>query len=252
MLKRLQRLWGLVRHLLSLRSLLDWLGWKQAVGTFMSSLIAVVSAFFLGVSGPILFVIAAVTLMVVVVIWRAISLTSISAADLELFYDDNDPKCYRPGGRVYLPVVSDGNVEYHETLYRLGVKSSTELRGCRVILEKSEPEPHDPSRQRLGLAMRPLIPTMPDSEEFTVNPTGEAYVEILQEVMKQGNPMHEFALIKLTYINELRGRANWFENGDYVLTFRLDGPMKKATRCRIAVEMDGRRQHRRWRVKQLL
>lgn len=175
--------------------------------------------------------------------------TNKKRAVIRLFYDQADPNCYQPDGHVFTAIAGEGNVEHNETIYRLGVTASEQLRGCRVVLEASEPDPHDPGMHRLGLAMRPRV-AVNDGEEFTVNRDAPAYVDVLQEIVRRVNPMHEWSRIRMIYGTANRGKANWFENGDYVLTFRIEGPFAPV-RCRIAVRFDGRREHRRWRVVQV-
>ena len=168
---------------------------------------------------------------------------------LELFYDDNDPICHQRGGRVER-IVGGGNVSCDETIYRVGIRSQRPLERCRIMLAKSEPIPHDPGAQRLGLPMRPRFPVVSGSAEFSVNPNAPAYVDVLQEIVAEINPMNRAASIRLIYVNEDRGKANWFEHGDYILTFRLEGPTLTPVNFRLAVEYDGRRQYRCWRVRQ--
>jgi hypothetical protein len=152
-----------------------------------------------------------------------------------------------------MQIGGEGNVHHKETVYRIRVNGAAQqLRDCRLILEGVEPQPHVPGQQRLGLPMRPQIPQSPGSEQFIVNPNARAYVDVLQEVVRATNPMNEWSRIRLIYVNEDRGRANWFENGDYVLAFRLEGPsIVETRRIKLAVEFNGRRQFRRWRVKQV-
>ena len=108
------------------------------------------------------------------------------------------------------------------------------------MLSGTEPKPHDPGRQRVGLAMRPRIPLSSGSEEFTINPDAPTYVDVLQEVVRTSNPMNEWSRIRLIYVNEDRGRANWFENDDYILTFRMEGPIAPVS-YRLAVKFDEQR-----------
>ena len=161
---------------------------------------------------------------------------------INLFYDEHDPNCHQRDGRVV-----GGGVEYDETIYRIGIYSETHLRRCRLVLAYVEPQPNDPGQQRIGLAMRPRIPSSGGSEEFTINPGSPAFVDVLQETMPRPNPLNESSTVRLIYSSEDRGHANWFENGDYVLTFRLEGP-ESPVNYRLAVKFDGRRQYRRWRV----
>jgi hypothetical protein len=161
-----------------------------------------------------------------------------SQNSISLFYDEHNPNCRQIDGRVFVPIVGAGDVEHYETIYRLGVRAQQQLRGCRLILERSEPEPHNPGQQRLGLAMRPRIPMSTGSEELIVNPDAPAYIDVLQEIVRRDNPMHEQSRIRLIYVNEDRGRASWIFN-NCVLTFRLEGPITPV-RLRLALEFDGR------------
>lgn len=164
-----------------------------------------------------------------------------------LFYDEHDPNCHQRDGRVFAHIVGEGNVEYDETIYRLGIRSEEPIRGCRVVLADVEPKPHDPGQQRIGLPMRPRFPVSTGSEEFIVNRDALAFVDVLQEVIPRVNPLNQWSTIRLIYVNEDHGKANWFENGDYVLTFRLEGSITPVN-YRLAVGFDRRRQQRRWRV----
>jgi hypothetical protein len=167
-----------------------------------------------------------------------------------LFFNEADRNGYQTGGRVERTFVGGGNVVCDETIYRIGVRSNTALPKCRLVLVASEPAPHDPGMHRLGLPMRPRIPVSPGSEEFNVNPNAPAYVDVLQEIRPLNNLMNEAANIRLIYVNEDRGKANWFENGQYVETFQLEGPsITTPIKFRLEVEFDGRRAHRRWRVR---
>jgi hypothetical protein len=177
---------------------------------------------------------------------RSIAKKNDADATIELFFDASDPNCYQPRGFVERIVVG-GNVPSDETIYRIGVRSRLALERCRLVLAGSEPTPHDPGRHRVGLAMRPRIPSTFGSGEFSVNPGAPAYVDILQEISPQANPLHEAAVIRLIYNNEDRGKSTWFLNGDYIESFRLEGPTIQPVTVRLSIEFDDR--ERRWRVR---
>ena len=96
--------------------------------------------------------------------------------------------------------------------------------------------------------MKPRILDADASPEFTVNQGATAYVEVLQEWVLLPNPANQPANMRMVYVNEKQGRANWFDRADYVLTFRLEGPDGTGA-VPVGVEFDGRIQHRQWRVK---
>ena len=73
-LKRvLRNTWGFVRQILSIRGLLDWLGWKQAVGGFIMTGGIVVWSYIRHLSGPNALLLGLATMALVVILWRALT-----------------------------------------------------------------------------------------------------------------------------------------------------------------------------------
>jgi len=150
---------------------------------------------------------------------------------IDLFYNEHDPNCYQTGGRILAPVVGDKDIEYNETIYRIGILSNKTVRACRLVLAGVEPQQHDPGQQRIGLPMQPRISDPGGTAEFT-NKGAPPIVNVLQERKRRDNPMNEWAYIRLIYGTDTQGQAKWFENDDYILTFRLEGSMEPRT-CRL-------------------
>src|SRR5260221_446023 len=69
----LSKLWDTIRHVLAVRSLLDWIGWKESVGVALVAIVVGVWSHVEGVPGPILFVLALTAAAIVIIIWRALS-----------------------------------------------------------------------------------------------------------------------------------------------------------------------------------
>ena len=164
-----------------------------------------------------------------------------------IFYDDTDPNCYQTNGRVFVPVVGEPPLEHAETIYRLGVRSAQSIPGCMLTLEDVEPRPAQPGMQRIGMAMRPRIQAAGNPREFTINSGAPAYVEVLQEIIRTPNLMNEMARLRLIYAEGQLGQSHWFDPGDYVLTFRLEGAaLAVPVRIRLTASFDRRRTRRTW------
>jgi hypothetical protein len=71
--KRLLRLWGFIRQLLSVRGLLDWLGWKQGVGTALTAVLLTGWGWLEHLPGPELVVIALLGCAFLIISWRGLS-----------------------------------------------------------------------------------------------------------------------------------------------------------------------------------
>jgi hypothetical protein len=153
---------------------------------------------------------------------------------ITMFYREDDPKCYQPGGRV---VDAQGTV-YVETVYRVGVArlpGGDQMRGCRVILDAIEPQSDDPGMHRLGLALKPQLADAHNSAEFTLNPDTTAYVEVLREIYP--NAAKKSSRIQFVYANYSLGAATWLTRGDYSVTVKFEGPPRTVA-FRLSVSYD--------------
>ena len=165
---------------------------------------------------------------------------------IRLFYDQSDPNCFQPGGRVTVSGVG----ERSETIYRVGVRTQRPIVGCKFILEDVDPKPVDPGMQRIGLALTPRQPSAGEPSEFRANPNAPAYVEVLQELAVNNNPGIAATDLRLLYAAGQYGSALTFERNNYVLIFRLEGPdIKEPVRISIDANYDGRLGRKRWQVR---
>ena len=64
---------------------------------------------------------------------------------MELFYDEHDNVCCQPAVGYSCRLSGDGDIEHDETIYGLGARTrGQQIRGCRLVLEGVEPQPHIP------------------------------------------------------------------------------------------------------------
>jgi hypothetical protein len=96
--------------------------------------------------------------------------------------------------------------------------------------------------------MRRRIPTALSSEEFTVDAEAILYLGVLLEDAPKIHPI-EPAHIRLAFSEDKN--AEWLERGEYVLTFRCDGPMPLPARVRLPSH-DARPHYRSWQEEPTL
>jgi hypothetical protein len=64
---------GFVRQFLSIRGLLDSLGWKQAVGSFILAILAIVWSHVKHIPAPIAFAMGLAATALAIIVWRALT-----------------------------------------------------------------------------------------------------------------------------------------------------------------------------------
>jgi hypothetical protein len=74
MSEKFWRVWAFIRHILSVRGLLDWLGWKQSVGAVIIGLGTGFWSWITGMPGPVVFALAMGVIAATVIVWRGIAI----------------------------------------------------------------------------------------------------------------------------------------------------------------------------------
>ncbi|MGD0014169.1 MAG: hypothetical protein ABSD56_07060 [Bryobacteraceae bacterium] len=92
----LKRIGSFIKLVVTIHSLLEWIGWKQAVGAFMGAAVMWIWAYINGLPTPMVFVLALLAAGLVIVVWRALVINP-----PDVVATSGSPLKSRPAKRTY-------------------------------------------------------------------------------------------------------------------------------------------------------